>query len=99
MLKCSWHKSSGCRPRERGDPVDTEPPVLISASQKIFAPGILGPRVRGDDSGGSLPHIFESENSDKVPASRLQLSGGSGLRLLHLLSASRRRLVTRHCSR
>src|SRR5215470_10199244 len=32
---------SCCRSRESGDPVDTELSVLISTSQKIFAPGIL----------------------------------------------------------
>src|SRR5437899_3113769 len=37
VLKCPWHKPSRCRPRERGDPVDTKPPVYISTSHKIFA--------------------------------------------------------------
>jgi hypothetical protein len=37
VLKCPWRKASLCRPRECGDPVDTEPPVFISGSQKIFA--------------------------------------------------------------
>src|SRR5262245_4737503 len=47
--QASLAQPNRCRPRERGDPVDTELPVLISASQNIFAPGILGPRLRGDE--------------------------------------------------
>src|SRR3954463_14037921 len=52
MVGCPWHKPRR-RPRERGDPVDTKPPVHLGIT-KFFAPGLLGPGVRGDDSGESL---------------------------------------------
>src|SRR5262245_10684673 len=83
MLKSSRHKPSRCRPRERGDPVDTESPIVDLCIAENFCPGILGPRVRGDDSGESLLHILESGNpgaenaaKDWVPA----FAGTSGAR-------------------
>src|SRR5262249_42030507 len=63
VLKCPWHKPGRCRPRAGGDPFPQgfgyPWPCHIVLLRR------MGPRLRGDDSGVSLLHIFASGNPER----------------------------------
>src|ERR1700757_2162467 len=47
VLMRPWHKPSRCRPRERGDPVDTKLPVHLGIAETLLSWSTGSPRSRG----------------------------------------------------
>jgi hypothetical protein len=90
VLKCLGTNQAAVVPVQAGTHTPQQGDVAWPAITETFV--IMGPRLCGDDSGESLPHIFESgnpeaENSAKKPGRAF--AGTSGIRRRFKLRSSR----------